>query len=207
MKWGIMLAAAMLGVAPQAQAEHLYPRDECAKLEGFEAFRMQLVTAVANRDAEMLRPVFSEETLLDFGGGSGWETLSERLTERDLWGELDKVLRLGCASSGDGEIAMPWAWSQDYGIEDAFSAWLTLGDAVPLREAPSADAPMIRSMRWEAVEQLGDWQGDEEFIKVRTKSGEEGYAAVAQMRHQLDYRLLASREDGRWQVTVFVAGD
>lgn len=207
MKWGIMLGAAALVLSAQAQAEHLYPRDECAKLDGVAQFRMALVTAVANRDAEMLRPLVSPQVHLDFGGGSGWETLEERLTDRDLWSELDKVLRLGCASSDDGEIAMPWAWSQDYGIEDPFSAWLTLGDAVPLRESASADAPVIRTMRWEAVEQQGGWQGDEEFIKVRTKTGEEGYAPVAQMRHQLDYRLIASRESGRWQVIVFIAGD
>lgn len=202
-----VLAIVALGAAVPAQAEHLYPRNECSSLAGFDQFQMKLATAVANRDAAMLRPLVSEQVHLDFGGGTGWELLRQRLAERDLWAELDKILALGCARAGEGEIALPWVYMQDFGIEDVFSAWLARGYAVPLRSSASANASLVRTLRWEAVEQVGEWQGDETFIHVRTRAGEEGYAPVAQLRHQLDYRLIATPTDNGWQITTFIAGD
>lgn len=205
--WGLAFAG-VIALAGPVQAQDLAPRNECGSIPGADAFRMALATAVANRDVAMLRPLVSEEVLLDFGGGSGWEELASRLTERDLWSELDEVLALGCASDGAGELYMPSAWGEDFGIDDPFAAWLVVGEGVPLLAEDRGDAPVIRRMGWEAIEQLGTWQGDEEFIRVRTKNGTEGWAPVANLRHQLDYRLLAGKDDsGAWQITAFIAGD
>jgi len=44
-------------------------------------------------------------------------------------------------------------------------------------------------------------------MKVRTPKGRVGFVPREQMRGLLDYRLIAQRVDGRWQVTAFVAGD
>ena len=210
MRYGIWTAAAAgaLALSSPVQAQDLAPRNECGSLPGADAFRMTLATAVANRDAAMLRPLISEQVLLDFGGGSGWEELAQRLTERDLWSELDKVLSLGCGSDGAGELYMPSAWGEDFGIDDPFAAWLVLGEDVPLLAEDRANARVIRRMGWAAIEQLGTWQGNEEFIRVRTKDGTEGWAPVANLRHQLDYRLIASRgADGRYAISTFIAGD
>lgn len=202
-----LIAAAALLSATQTHAEHLYPRDECSGLDGADQFRMALVTAVANRNADLLRPLVDPQVNLDFGGGSGWDLLNQRLEERDLWVKLDDVLSLGCAPSEGPSMVMPWVWEQDFGIEDPFSAMLTRGDAVPLRSAPGAEARLIRNMRWEAVQLVQEWQGDEDYLRVRTKKGEVGYAPANLLRHQLEYRLIASRADGRWEVTTFIAGD
>lgn len=205
--WGLMMAGG-IALAGPAQAQELAPRNACRTVPGADAFRMALATAVANRDAAMLRPLVSEQVLLDFGGGSGWEEFASRLAERDLWSELDEVLALGCASDSPDELMMPSAWGEDFGIEDPFAAWMVVGEGVPLLAEDHADARVIRRMDWAAIEQLGTWQGDEEFIRVRTKDGAQGWAPVAKLRHQLDYRVLASRgADGRFAITTFVAGD
>ena len=204
----LLIAAAAVGCATQASAEHLYPRDECSRIEGADAFRMGMVTAVANRDLDLLRPHISDEILLDFGGGSGWEELTARLEERELWLAMDEVLSLGCAANGDGEgFSMPWIWNQDTGAEDPLNSLLAKGWDVPMRTEARADAPVVTTLNWEMVEMAQDWQGDEEFLRVRTRRGKEGYVAVSQLRHELDYRMIVEQREGRWQVTVFIAGD
>lgn len=207
-----LVAAAALACATQASAEHLYPRDECATIEGADAFRMGMVTAVANRNLELLRPHISDDILLDFGGGSGWEELATRLEERELWLALDEVLSLGCAAndtseSGEEGFSMPWVWNQDTGAEDPFNSLLAKGWKVPMRTEGRADAPLVRHLNWEMVELAQDWQGDEEYLRVRTRKGEEGYVAMRELRHELDYRMIVERREGRWQVTAFIAGD
>jgi len=34
----------------------------------------------------------------------------------------------------------------------------------------------------------------------------EGYARIAKLRSQFDYRLRAKKQDGKWQITSFIAG-
>jgi len=203
-------ASALVLIAP-AHAEHLAPRNDCRHLAGFEQFERALVTAVANRYTPMLKPIVDPNVHLDFGGGSGWDELVRRLDdpERNLWSELSKVLALGCGSTAEDELSYPWLWSQDLGIDDPFSSFVALGDAVPLRKEPSSDAPILRNLNWEAVRLIGPYNGDQTFLQVRTRRGETGFVAFDRLRAEIDYRLLAVRnkQTSTWQVTNFVAGD
>lgn len=205
----IRLAAvcALLLAAP-VHAQNFAPRDECGGLQGIEQFRMQLVTAVANRNADMLEPLVDPDIHLDFGGGSGWEQMSMLLhsEEQALWESLAEVLALGCASSEYG-LSMPWVWTQDLGFEDAYTTYLVRGADVPLRSSPEDEAAILRRLDWEAVSLLSDWSNEDRYARVRTADGDRGFVPWDVLRSQIDYRLLASRQDDRWQITVFIAGD
>ena len=209
---GLIAAIGLFALASPAHAERFVPRNECAAFEGAEAFRMALATAVANRDAAMLQPLVDTEILLDFGGGSGWETMRERLASDDyrLWAELDKILSLGCAIEEDGGMmALPWYWTQDLGLEDPFSTMLVVGFDVPLRQGRAPDSPLIDRISWEAVTLLDDWTDDPEaLVHVQFPSGRKGYIAWKNLRSQVDYRLLAEKDEGgTYRITTFVAGD
>ncbi|MBD3730442.1 MAG: SH3 domain-containing protein [Sphingomonadales bacterium] len=213
MKPVLFLAAlAVLAVPGAAQARRYPPRDACAKVEGARDFRRALTTAVANRDAAMLAQLASPDILLDFGGGSGRETLVERLDDPHyrLWRELDALLLLGCApASGEDAqgIALPWYWGQRIDEVDAMEGMLATGGAVALRAAPSDDAELLGSLAWDAVALAGPWEPDAPFLKVKVPGGKVGYVRQDQLRSLVDYRLLAAPVDGKWQITALVAGD
>ncbi len=197
-----------------AQAEHLAPRNECSQLEGANKFRMALVTAVANRDADLLEPLVDPQVRFDFGGGSGWEEMRKRLSSDQyrLWKELEAVLRLGCATYDDGSIAMPYYWAQEMpeGF-DGFATLIVLGDDVPLYSA-SEGGHVLRRLDWEAVEMMSFYETREydeaaSRDEVRTADGTRGFVERASLRALVDCRLLARREDGKWRITTFIAGD
>ena len=204
--------AFLLLASPMAlAAKSVPPRDECNGVQGANAFRLALTTAVANRDENMLAALAEPEVLLDFGGGSGRDTLMARLDDGDyeLWQELDRLLLLGCAAGEDASsLTIPWLFAQDLGTEDAFSTFVATGSAVPLRSAPDAGASVVATLDWDVVTMTGEWTDDAEFFPVRTASGSAGFVAVTQLRSQVDYRLLAVRgDDGEFRINALVAGD
>ncbi|MDJ0641251.1 MAG: hypothetical protein QNJ15_00405 [Erythrobacter sp.] len=204
-----VLAALMLS-AP-ASAEHLFPRNECAALPGADRFQMRLVTAVANRNADMLRPIVDPQIKLDFGGGEGWDLFKARLEagEYDLWAELDKVIRLGCADAYRGSMAMPYYWPKDLGFDDPYSTYVATGDDIPLLAEPREDARQLRLLNWESVEvpRTQPYEDGQRFVAIRTRAGEAGFAELDRLRSQIDFRMIAERREGQWRITVFIAGD
>ncbi|QIG53429.1 hypothetical protein G6N82_04050 [Altererythrobacter sp. BO-6] len=205
----LAIALAALTMAAPAQAEHLYPRDECGSAEGAESFRLKLATAVANRDEAMLQPLVAPDIKLSFGGDYGWETMREWLRDPNirLWDELDKVLALGCSSQGGDNLSMPWLWGQDLGFDDPFSTFVVVGKDVPLRAAPEPGAPVLRRLNWEAVQLLEYPEDGGDIVRILTRQGEVGFTDFASLRSQIDYRLLAERQNGEWIIQYFLAGD
>lgn len=206
-------AIAVMALAPPATAEHLEPRNACTAMAGADDFRMTLVTAVANRDPEMLQTVIDPDILLDFGGGSGWEEMRARLDAADyrLWDELDTVIRLGCDRAYQDSLVMPYYWGQDFGDMDAYGTYIVLGADVPMF-ATTERKRRIAGLRWEAVEVIGYFdttQGDREapLWEVQTRNGKRGFVDRTLLRALVDYRLIAEQRDGEWKITTFVAGD
>lgn len=205
-----MLAAFLLalGLANAAQGQSFAPRDECSDIAGADQFRMALATAVANRNADMLKPLVDPHIKLDFGGGEGWELMSMMLDseEQVLWEELQAVLALGCSGEGDS-LSMPWVWGRDLGFDDPFSTYLVAGRAVPLRAASDGGASVVRMLNWEAVSLRSAWSNEDEFALVTTQDGDRGYVPWDSLRSQLGYRLIARCDDGSWKIVTFIAGD
>jgi hypothetical protein len=184
------------------------PRDECRELEGANDFRQRLVEAVRLRDADTLVALAADDIQLDFGGGSGTALLRQRLYHPDykLWEELDALMPLGCATSDEGRIVLPWMWDQDLGDADPYAAMLVTGENEPVHEAASASSKEIGTVSWDLVEAV-DYQPDRPFMEVKLADGRTGFIATDKLRSAIDYRLLAERHDGKWSITTFIAGD
>ena len=101
------------------------PRDECSGLPGASEFLARLESSVVARNADALLLLTSDDVYLDFGGGNGKALLRARLAdpEYELWGALDNLIQLGCASV-DGVMILPWYFAQELSPvhDEGFSA-------------------------------------------------------------------------------------
>lgn len=185
------------------------PRDECAGLPGFAAFRKSLFDAVRARDAAALAALADPQIKLDFGGGAGADELRKRLgeTRPELWGELAALTRLGCAHDG-GVATLPWIFARVPDAVDPYRAMLVTGEGVPLRAKGSAGATELARLDWALVEVVGaSFDPKAAWVAVETAAGTRGFVTGARLRSVLDYRLIADREGEAWAITAFIAGD
>jgi hypothetical protein len=191
-----------------ALAEGKYaPRDECTRIEGADLFRQRLALAVEARDAEGVAVLAAEDVKLDFGEGAGRAELIRRLDSADgkLWGELERLLALGCAENSQGGITLPWYFEQDIPL-DPYETMIVTGEGVPLRLGPDPQSQQLAALDWDAVELIDGLETERPFQHVRF-GNKEGYVETGKLRSLIDYRLIASSRNGRWRITSLVAGD
>ncbi|MET0179201.1 MAG: hypothetical protein ABW194_01805 [Novosphingobium sp.] len=185
------------------------PKDECAALPGFAAFREALFAAIRTRDGDGLAKLADPAVRLDFGGGAGPDELRRRLatTRPELWDELDSIVRLGCAADG-GVATMPWVFSRWPDSVDPYAGRLVLGTSVPLRRRPAPAAPERERLDWALVSLAGDgFDPKAPYTEVTAPGGARGFVETARLRSLLDYRIIADRIDGEWRITALIAGD
>jgi len=183
------------------------PRDECLAEPGGRAFRQSFGRAVRSRNTAALLALTSDDVTLDFGGGYGKASLRRRLAGVEgpkLWHELDRLLPLGCGVV-EGRLVAPWLYAR-FEEDDPFEVMIVTGARVPLLAAPHADARALRLLSWSVVEPLLPDDFEKPYRKV-SFDGVEGYVAASRLRSPIDYRLIAERRGGRWQIAGFLAGD
>jgi len=187
----------------------LAPRNACRDIPGAEEFRVALAAAVKARDADALIGLAGPNIKLDFGGGAGTAELRRRLTDNEynLWEELAAVLALGCGPNQAGGITLPWYFTQETPGIDQMMGMIVTGTDVPMLSAPEEGAEMVRLLSWDAVELVGGLQPGATYQNVRLQDDTAGFVATDKLRSLVDYRLLASARDGKWRITVFIAGD
>lgn len=206
-------ASATPAAEPSGSAKPLAaypPRDECAKLPGFAAFRDALFAATAKRDGEALVALADPEVHLDFGGGAGRDELRKRLADpkSGLWGEIAALASLGCAA--DGTVAtLPAIFSRMPDDIDPGRTMLVTGNDVPLRRKPAPGAPAVRSLDWALVTLKGEgFDPAARYAEVSASDGSAGFVATAKLRSLLDYRLIADSSGSEgYRITALIAGD
>lgn len=186
------------------------PRDECAKLPGFSAFRDAVFAAAAKRDVDALVALADPAINLDFGGGAGTDELRKRLADPKtvLWDEIAALAPLGCAV--DGTVAtLPAIFSRVPADVDAARTMLVTGTEVPLRSKPTPSAPRVRALDWALVTLKGEgFDPAARYAEVIAADGSSGFVATAKLRSLLDYRLIADKsKEGEYRITALIAGD
>ena len=102
---------------------------------------------------------------------------------------------------------MPYYWGEDLGTDDAYATFVVTGSDVPMSAARDASGA-ASMLDWEVVTLIDEWNQDASGrAHVRTGDGREGYVDWANLRSQIDYRLIASNGENGWQIVVFIAGD
>ena len=197
----------------QVQAHRrLLPVDQAATQPDFFTFRAQLLTAVARHDAAALMAVVHPNIKCDFGGGEGKAFFEEywkpRAPGSEVWAELAAVLALGGTFSTSDTFVAPYVFSRWPQGLDAFEHVAVIGDRVRIRTAPRPDAEAAAVSSFEILP-LARQSGEapEEWTAVTLAGKKIGYVASRFVRSPIGYRAYFSREDGRWQMLMFIAGD
>ena len=186
--------------------------DQAATQPDFFTFRAQLLTAVARHDAAALMAVVHPNIKCDFGGGESKAFFEEywkpSAPGSQVWAELAAVLALGGTFSTPDTFVAPYVFSRWPQGVDAFEHVAVVGDRVRIRTAPRPDAEAAAVSSFEILP-LARQSGDapEEWTAVSLAGKKIGYVASRFVRSPIGYRAYFSREDGRWQMLMFIAGD
>lgn len=215
----IALSAAFAAFAavPDAQARGatvppaaiLPPADECARDVGFVRFRAKLLATVARRDARGLLALVADDIKFNFGGGTGAQAFAaewtlDRPATSALWHELGAALRLGCARQGNAMV-VPHLFVRFPERLDPFGYVLTLAPH-SVRAAPRSTGARVPVPRWSLLRTARSGGGGS-WIPVTVSGGRKAYARRTDVRSPVDYRAFFERRNGRWRMTLFVAGD
>lgn len=217
-KRAAMLIMALLMFGAEATAARptrptrLPPRDECAAVPSFVAYRVKLVAAIQRRDVAALRKLTMPDVRSSFGGDGGWAEFVDEWGLRQpakskFWAEFTAMLRLGC-SRDDGEMTMPYSFRRtpdyDFGREMIF---LPIRDAVPIYSKPRADSKLVTMTHWDIMRANVYPPDGSRWLRVRTESGKSGFIRYTDVRADIDFRAGFWLKNGRWQMRFFIAGD
>lgn len=210
----MLLVASCLGVAltfsAMAEAAPLLPVDEAAKQPDFFTFRAQLQTAIAKRDKAALLAAVSKNIQNTFGDDNGIDNF-KKLWKIDqpnspVWETLGTVLALGGGFQKDNSFQAPYI-SSHWPNLDGFENVAIIGNKVNVRKAPKQNSEVLQTLSYEVVPLDGPGNGDAQWVAIKLPNGKKGYVSRNYARSPVDYRAFFAKVDGRWQMTVLVAGD
>jgi hypothetical protein len=199
-------------VAGAAAPRRLLPVDEGASQPDFFTFRAQLLMAVARHDATALMAVVHPDIKCDFGGGEGRAFFEEHwrpaAPDSQIWAELAAVLALGGTFSGADTFIAPYVFSRWPQAVDSFEHVAVVGDRVRIRAAPRSEAEPAGVSSFEILPLARQSSlAPDDWTAVTLTGGKVGYIASRFVRSPIGYRAFFSKQDGHWQMLMFIAGD
>jgi hypothetical protein len=203
------------------EARKLYPTDDGGKDSSFRIFRQGLLKAVQERDKEFVLSVLDPHILNSFGGEGGIQEFEETWhldsPKTGLWDTLMVILTHGGSLSQVEDGDEFWApyiysvWPQDI---DPFDHGAIMGKDVNVRSRPSLQALVVRQLSFDIVRLTDDPPVPDEdhrvvenWVKITTPQGEEGYVSSRYVRGPIDYRAGFKKLGNRWVMKALVAGD
>jgi hypothetical protein len=204
----LLWLATLDGAQPAAR---LLPVDEAATRPDFFSFRAALQEAVARHDVEAVMAVVHADIKASFGGDEGIESF-RRMWQPDapdskLWGTMAAVLALGGTFQGEQTFVAPYTFSRWPDRFDAFEHVVLTAADVRIRDAPRTDAAVLATMSFAILPVAHPAQESEEWTAVRLEGKRVGYVASHFARSPIDYRAIFTLSQGRWRLTMFLAGD
>jgi hypothetical protein len=194
-----------------AQAPRLEPVDQGPQKPDFMEFRTELRRAIGRRDVAGLLRAVHPNIKSSFGGDDGIDAFKQhwRLDRADskLWRELGAVLALGGTFVDPDQFAAPYVYSKWPETSDPFDNVALVGSNVRLRGASSASGRVLTTMSYAILRRKEPGSRSEAWTAIVLPDGRRGYVASHLVRSPIDYRAFFARSDGRWLMTLFVAGD
>lgn len=198
------------GIAP------FEPIDEGAAHPAFARFRDALLRAIEQRDTSALLAAVAPDIHNTFGDDNGRDAF-RRIWDIDrpdseVWTTLSRVLRNGGAFrvvSGDTLFMAPYVYAAWPGGHEAFRHVATLTDRALAREAPDSAGRVIGVLPHRIVS-LG-WppssERTEAWTEIELADGRRAWIASDDVYSPVGYRAIFAQRDGRWLMTVLIAGD
>jgi uncharacterized protein YgiM (DUF1202 family) len=210
-KTGIAFALLFVHLAAVwAQDAKLLPVDEAARDPGLFAFRAQLQSAIARRDADAVLSMVDPQIKTGFGGNDGNAAFRKQWgfpgSASRLWSELGTALALGGSFQNPDTFVFPYVYSRWPEDRDAFEHVAVLGTNVNVRSAPKLDSNVLARLSFDVVKLAGQGLG-KDWTAIQLPDGRKGYIASRYVRSSVGYRGFLVRKNGAWRLTTFVAGD
>jgi len=205
-----MFAALMYLAAAHGAPAKLPPVDQCTREPAFRAFATTLKRAVARRDKDAFLKLLAPDVVVNFGGDEGRDAFARQWfgssAPTDLWAQMDRILKLGCARADDARVipSLTWQFESDNDA-DIFELSVVTSPAAKLRKISAKESPAVATLAWDVVRPI-ESEGDTQ-TKVRLNDGREGWLWNNELRSPLDYRLVIKKRQSKWLITAFVAGD
>lgn len=195
---------------PTQAATILKPVDQAAQQASFLEFRNQLLQTLERKDLKGLLAVVNKDIKASFGTENGIEGFKElwkldQPATSSIWRELSTVLKMGGAFSNKTTFVAPYVFSQWPDSIDAFEYAAVLGANVRIRAKPSLNASILKTVSYEILPV--EFSENQQWVTVKLNGGKKGYIASQYIRSSVDYRAFFEKIKGRWQMTVFIAGD
>lgn len=202
-----------------AQERFVKPIDEAAQDKSFLAFRVQLVKAAKKRDAKFVLSIVDANIKNGFGGNDGiaefkkfWK-INEAKSE--FWDEFLPVVQNGGTFTIEGKTKIffaPYSFNAFPDDLDAFNHSVIFGSNVNLRSKADKNASIVGSFSYNIVEILDSVKDASDINKtawyeVKTLGGKQGFVSADFVRSPIDYRAGFEKINGKWKMTIFVAGD
>lgn len=210
------LALALIPSPGPAQELKFQPVDEAGRDPSLAAYRAQLLDAVRRRDTDFVVAGSAADIRLSFGGDAGSASLRKALTGTQdwegeaYWKELQRILELGGVFLDDGSFCTPYTFCLDVpGCPqcDPFETVIVVRKSAVARARPQAEAPVVAQLSYDVLRMDADAYTGEGWFPVFIPAGGRAFVSDEDARMPIDYRARFEKIDGRWLMTVFIAGD
>lgn len=206
----LCLLAALSIALPTQAATTLKPVDTAAQDPSFVSFRAQLLKTLERKDTPGLLAIVNKDIKVSFGieyGIAGFKQLwkLDKPASSQIWKELSTVLRMGGSFSNKTTFVAPYVFSQWPATLDPFDNAAVIAKNVNIRAKPSLNAAVLKTVSYEILPI--EFSENLQWVTVKLGNGKKGYIASQYVRSSVDYRAFFEKINGRWQMTVFVAGD
>lgn len=212
-----LVAASLSPLHADALTERLKFWDDGPQDASFVKFRNELKDIIARKDASALFKHLASDIKIDFGGFGGGPEFHKMWKPYDkdskVWAALGLVVNQGGNFDAPVRFSAPYVYSAFPSDLDGMDKVVVTNEAAVLRKAPNAGAPVVRKLDRDILTLVKGpaksqhEAGPSDWSEVKDEKGNQGFVLDSDVRSPLDYRAYFEKRKGRWQITVFVAGD
>lgn len=195
--------------------------DEAGKDKSFSIFRQKLLDAVKKRDAKFVLSILDPEIKNSFGGSNGIAEFKEtwKINNRNspFWEEMNAVLTNGGSFMDESRqmFSAPYLFKQPFPENvDTFEYAAIFGKNVKLYKQPKSNSTVVATLSFNVVKpdynkSVKDKSKEDKYhwVKVETLGGKKGFVRGEFVRSPIDYRAVFAKENGKWKMITFIAGD
>ena len=175
-----------------------------------EAPRDSLLDIARRRDTTALAEFMDPGIRYTFGDSQGrrgffaywmkYESLDK------LWQTMVDVLAHGGLFRDSASFTAPWTFTALPDTLDAFEHLVIRDSAVVVRAAPDSSSAPIGTLSYTVVRASGE-RADSVWRSIRLPDDRLVYVHASNVRSPVGYRMGLAKQNGRWVIQFFVAGD
>lgn len=204
-----------------AQERKVLPVDEGKRDASFSRFRQKTLQAAKRRDVKYILSIVDANIKNSFGGNDGIREFREmwkiNRPQSKFWAEFITALSNGGTFDKESKNKMflaPYTFTGFPDDLDAFDYHAIFGNNVNLRSKPDGSAPVVAGLSYNIVKvdfanSVADTaqEGEYVWLKIETLGGKKGFVKAEYVRSPIDYRAIFEKKNGKWKMTIFLAGD